>query len=400
MVAIKGRMAQSRSEEKGQSGDKSSIRERIAAPIQRRLPPAQEQGLDDDSWPGERWEMKSRRVAAASWLYHPGLILFSLHEHRRTGHRVTGVLSLLLARDGLAGCAALMGVSPRRLAGLAAATDLVAMTRLRSLLPASDFLHDRSLSQIGMGPAWSVALNDPKIKMRATVVLPLAVQAAMLWLWGIRGRDAVLYLAREGLWSFATLGSVRHLRRQLLRSLREQRSAALKLAHEHGEQTRLATDAQVWLYQHHGHLDVFTTVRHLAESLSEVEGDAYDQIAKSAHGYELHLRNLKLEDRPTLSAQLERLITARDASGYETTWEGNLIPPATRVTPESAEALEQVIESILAAAPNQLRIITMAGDGHVTLSLQGRLPDLAQFHLFNSAQTADGVKLVGTLPCG
>lgn len=255
--------------------------------------------LETGSRVGRDWYQWNRRVAVSAWIYHLGLVSFSMQEHWHRGRRIRRIFGFLLVRDVAVGLARLLAVGRGALVPITVVTDGMAARSLATVLPAEEFLHDRALSQFGLGSGWALAIDSAGMPMRYALALPVGAQILFAGLWRVGWRKGLWYVIHEGAWSAAALLALRELRQQLNRAVDEEMRVTSGVHKRFVQLARQRATKPIWLREVHARLDALTEVKQAAARLSRMPGDGPDLVAQLAQSQSDRLRRLnRLAEAP------------------------------------------------------------------------------------------------------
>jgi hypothetical protein len=267
-----------------------------------------------------RVDYESRRLAAAAWLYHLGLVLFSGYEHGRHSKSVARLLGAAAGRDLVLAILSYQRwrVPCRAEFVLGVVTDVPLMRSLaRHLDPVSAF-EDRSLSQFGLAAGLGALLDPWPGSSAAAWAAPAVLQAHTARALGLRGRTAAAYVAREFAWSAAALSISARLRRLITAAIEQRVLDELQSA----ENARRAAAHAVYAAKfnplfHEVRIQSVIAIDKWTREISSCDSDVADLRVLCKADID-RLRRFHTKEA-TVSELTERLAVHRRLRGLETT---------------------------------------------------------------------------------
>lgn len=273
------------------------------------------------------WQRRHRCASASAWVYHLGLDLFSAGEHLGAGRRVSTILGVLAARD-FALFQTVMRSPERSSAltqvavGIATLSDLLAARGLQKIIPQAVFERERSISQFGLSAGWALQLgcNRSAAGNVASYTTPVLMQLALSSIWRLRGRQKIVYLAREGLWSVIALACVSQLSATMRQAVDNGLEAAEELKALQAVENDLRARALARQDTHDSVINrVLVECAGLAETVAQRDGIP-PTVASLVRSEAERLRNCPEHGTTTVESLALRLLAARPPSAGSAQW--------------------------------------------------------------------------------
>lgn len=210
--------------------------------------------------------------------------------------------------------------------GIATVSDLLAARGLQRGIPQAVFERERSISQFGLSAGWALQLGCSRSAAGnvASYATPLLMQLALSSVWRLTGRQKLVYLAREGLWSVIALACVS----QLSATMRQAIDNGLEAAEELQALQAVENDLRArTLARQDTHDSVINRVlvecAGLAETVAQREG-VPPTVASLVRAEAERLRNCPEHGTTTVESLAFRLLAARPPSAGCARWRSGL----------------------------------------------------------------------------